>query len=173
MGFSLFGGGGGNSKSASTTDSFNNTDSNDVNQGNGSISSEGGSVTINTLDAGAFSSAVELSTESIDAIRRASGEALGAYNDVSRGANDVVRSSLSVLSNVVNGAFSFSSQSQRDAIESIKKTTSDQTETFSQSLEAVQRSVSSNITQGNTDIIKIVMVGLVGFGLVFALIGKG
>jgi uncharacterized protein YukE len=168
---------------------------------------DGGSLTVEKTDLGAIGDAfdfandanrqaVELSSESVDAVRRASGEAFDlvdsvsgeafdlvdslsgeafdAYKDVNKdvnkNANDVIKSSLSVLSNVVNGAFSFTSQAQKDATESIQKTTSEQTAMYSQSLDAVQRSVSTSLTQGNTDIIRLVMMGLVGFGLVFALI---
>jgi hypothetical protein len=164
---------------------------------------DGGSLTVEKTDLGAIKGAfgfagdvsrqsVELSSESVDAVRRASGEAFdlvggvsgeafdlvggvsgeafGAYEDVNKNANDLIQSSLSVLSNVVNGAFSFTSQAQKDATESIQKTTSEQTAMYAQSLDAVQRSVSTSLTQGNTDIIRLVMMGLVGFGLVFALI---
>jgi hypothetical protein len=110
------------------------------------------------------------SGEAFDLVGGISGEAFVAYKDVNKNANDVIQSSLSVLSNVVNGAFSFTSQAQKDATESIQKTTSEQTSMYAQSLDAVQRSVSTSLTQGNTDIIRLVMMGLVGFGLVFALI---
>jgi hypothetical protein len=111
-----------------------------------------------------------VSGEAFDLVGGISGEAFGAYEDVNKNANDVIKSSLSILSNVVNGAFSFTSQAQKDATESIQKTTSEQTAMYAQSLDAVQRSVSTSLTQGNTDIIRLVMMGLVGFGLVFALI---
>jgi hypothetical protein len=152
----------------------------------------GGTVTINSLDANAIDSAIELSSESIDAVVRASGEAfdlvggvsgeafdlvgdvnknsIDGFTDINENANDLIKSSLLVLSDVVNGAFSFTSQAQKDATESIQKTTSEQTSMYAQSLDAVQRSVSTSLTQGNTDIIRLVMMGLVGFGLVFALI---
>ena len=91
------------------------------------------------------------------------------YADISESSDNLVKSSLGILSDVVNRAFSFSSDAQSDAIEAIEKTTSDQTEAFSQSLEAVQKSASTAVTQGSNEIIKLVMMGLVGFGLVIAI----
>ena len=151
----------------------------------------GASVEINVLDAGAIESAFEFAEESTQAVLKSTGQALDAfedinkrsldladninkssfdaYSDISESSDNLIKSSLSILSDVVNSAFSFSSTAQSEAIEAIEKTTSDQSEMFSQSLSAVQQSASTAVTQGSNEIIKLVMMGLVGFGLVIAI----
>jgi len=95
-----------------------------------------------------------------------------AYGDVSQGANNLVADSINHLVDGFKVALNFAGDSQNQALKAVSETTSQQSSMYGQSLAAVQSGVSSSLTSGNTDIMKIVMLGLVGFGLVFALLGK-
>jgi len=175
-------------RSSSSNQTDSSQDSNDVasgdwataNQGTFAEDSElsnisggfGGNVEITLLDNEAIDaafSATESATESIEDVTRASFDAFKSINDNS---NDLIKSSLKTVSDAINKALTFASDSEKAALDAISETTGDQSSLFSQSLQTVQSGVASSLTSGNTDIIKLVMMGLVGFGLVFALMGK-
>ena len=97
---------------------------------------------------------------------------LSSYSVVTDSSNNLISKALVTLSDTVKNAFNYSETAQQSAIRAISETTGDQSALFSKSLAAVQSGVSSNLTQGNTDIIKFVMTGLAAFGLVFALFAR-
>ena len=87
----------------------------------------------------------------------------GAISEAFDFADSSGRNAMATLSGGINKLFKFTGKSQDTLIDAISETTKEQSDMYSQSLESV-------VSQGSSDIIKMVMLGLVGFGLVFALL---
>jgi len=171
--------------SSSSTDRSVNTDNSD-NLGNDAqmgsfaedsyLSNLSGENVISVLDGGVISGAFEFAERSDESANylteKITAESFTAFEGVNQGANNLIADSINNLVDGFKSALSFSSDSQREALKAVSETTSQQSSMYGQSLAAVQSGVSSSLTSGNTDIMKIIMLGLVGLGLVFALIGK-
>ena len=135
---------------------------------------EGALDVVGDFSAEAFAFAQENNSGAFDFASSSAGAAFAVVEgviDESLDKNEnVINSAFSMVGSAVNNVLGFALSAQKNSADVINDTTAVQSEAFSESLSAMNRNVSTTISQGNTDVIKFVMMGLVGFGLVFAMI---